>query len=103
MELIGFFLLGLFFVIAIQGHKPSGKTVVAKVIGFEQNYNMSWYPQISPILEYEVDGKKYRCVMFLLTCEDTSENRLLYINKEYRLLYDENNPNRVTTNKRLWW
>jgi hypothetical protein len=75
---------------------PNEKEVRATVIGFESVPNQ-WYPCISPILSYEVNGKKYRCVMYMLQCDDSYQNRLSYINKEYTLYYTENFPNRVRT------
>lgn len=68
--------------------------VQGTVIGFE-TVNKSWTTVLVPILSYEVNGKKYRCVMHLLNCENTEQNKLIYMNKQYTLYYDENHPNRV--------
>jgi len=89
------FIMGI-IVILSNTKNPNEKEVKGTVIGFE-NTPGQWYPGISPIISYEVNGKTYRCVMFTLQCEDTSQNRLLYINKEYTLYYYEKYPNRVRT------
>ena len=52
------------------------KVVFGRTIGYETSLQGGWFRRISPILEYEIDGKKYRCVMFSLSCEDTEQNRL---------------------------
>ena len=77
-------------------------TIIGKTIGFEKQEYFG-HSYISPILNYEVNGVKYRCVYMLLYCEDTPANRQLYMNKEYTLYYDEKRPNIVnmTGDKKL--
>ena len=42
---------------------------------------------------------KYRCVIYLLICEDNPVNRQLYYNKDQLLYYDKRHPNRVRIKK----
>jgi len=68
--------------------------VLAKIIGYKP-FDNGLDNYISPILSYEIDGKEYRCVMYLLTMENTEQNKLLYMNKEFVLSYNNKHPNRV--------
>ena len=92
---ISIIVVGLLFL--VNSKKASNKKIVkARIIGFVPSSAESIIRHISPVFSYVVNNKEYRCVMYLLTCEDTEQNRLLYINKEYELYYDEKYPNRVT-------
>ena len=67
------------------------KTVLAHIIDFYKKGNT-----IYPVYSYELDGKKYRCVMCLLSCEDTKENREKYMNEERKFSCYKKYPNELT-------
>ena len=90
---LGFACCGICFFIAyiiVRIFNRKSCKVLAKIVDFEADNGM-----ISPIFNYEIDGKTYRCVMATLTCIDNQVNREKYINNEQTLYYEKNFPNRV--------